>query len=150
MPTDDELGSLREMPPLEVDAGDRLESADFDNATTKRDCIFSREGREAGTKINGLGGLLLGQNALGLDVWASLVLEKRLCMCDVPLRAFLCLQLIDDRRRERGVHTVFIASLKSMAEVTTWHNGINGNSLAERYAFVYDVLVAEAQGAQDD
>jgi hypothetical protein len=67
----------------------------------------------------------------------------------MPHLAFLCLQSVTDWRTAPEVRTVLVTGLVSMAEVAAWDQGIKDNNLDERYAFAYDVLVAEAQGAID-
>ncbi|KAH5708170.1 hypothetical protein HBI81_256480 [Parastagonospora nodorum] len=105
-------------------------------------CIFSQEGIAAGTKLNSLGAVLLGQLASGKDIWAMFQFADMFHVyVDEGQRAIVELRFYDkngcipgDRWGENKI---------SMADVRTWDEGIKGSCLAERYMFVYDVLVKE-------
>jgi hypothetical protein len=145
MPTDAELRKLPPTPDHEISAAADNDD-DFKLSRTRRACFWSQRGAEAGTKVNGLGGLFLGHSALGNEMWASLTIRHNECLCDAPHRAFLRLHNINDRRAAPDVRAVLVTGLDSMAEVVAWDMGIKGNTLETRYAFVYDVLVAETKG----
>ena len=151
MPTDDELSRLPETREVEILADDTEKCKIFEAETTKESCFWPGKGKDAGTKI-GRGGecAFLGYSAQGFEVWASLMVSGPYgCCCDAPHRAFLRLQVINDRRDSPDVRAVLIAGLMKMTEVTNWDQGIQGNTLQERYAFVYDVLLDEAKNEWD-
>lgn len=150
MPTEAELRALPETPDVEFQADDAVDCEQFEGASTKRGCFWSERGRQAGTNINRVGGVYLGRSAIGSSIWASLTTGAGTqCLCDAPSRAFLRLQSVNDRRTAPDVRAVLVTGLLSLAEVREWDSGIQGNSLADRYAFAYDVLVAEAKGDTD-
>jgi hypothetical protein len=63
---------------------------------------------------------------------------------DAPHRALVVLQCLNDQRTKADTYAVLVSRLMSMEEVKKWHVGIKGNTLEERYAFIYDVLIAKA------
>jgi hypothetical protein len=150
MPTDAELRSLSaHLGGYDLDANDPGDVERYTALTKKVACLWSREGQDAGTQINASDGVFLGKSAADDEIWASLELSlSNSCLCDAPHRALVVLQSFSVRLSVAGV-TFVVSDLTSMAEVEEWHAGIKGSTLEERYAFVYDVLVAEAQGNRD-
>jgi hypothetical protein len=151
MPTDAELRNLpAHLDDYEFDIHIRFEEEKYALICMKEDCRFSLDGQAAGTQVNGgSDSVFLGYSAARSEVWASLWMrdpDKPDCRCDAPHRALVVMQSLCDRRLVPEIHAVLGSVLWSMGEVKEWHAGIKGNTLEERYAFVYDVLVAEAQG----
>jgi hypothetical protein len=125
MPTD---AQLRQLPPVnDVDLDDK-------SALAKLPFTFARAACDAGSLTNG-SGIFIGTNAEGHDVWAHLVAFRAdEVLCNSERRALVVFQSVNKLR---------VSACSSLAEVTTWHTGIKGSDLVERFQFVYDALLEE-------
>jgi hypothetical protein len=82
-----------------------------------------------------------------LPVWASLVsgpADK--VACDAPHRAHIVLEAVHDRRADAAHGDVRIHGIGSLDDIRLWASSLPVGSSQVKMAFVYDVLVEEAQG----
>ena len=142
MPTDSDLCQLRRFPQVQLRRDDEVDMARYDACTRRRAFQFAPEARSSSATTNFRDGIYLGRKTGGGDVWAHLVgdLANTYC-CDAPRRAFISFQWVDGS----DVQAVVVRSLHSLADVAGWDDGIKGQSLVERFCFIYDALVGEAQ-----
>ncbi|KAF2023784.1 hypothetical protein EK21DRAFT_118441 [Setomelanomma holmii] len=147
------MSSLRDLPnaPMHVRIQPTVDSPSahegLDAMVTLHSTLFSRRARQAGTQSMGEG-ILIGTDANGNNIQAALFngpVDQY--ECDHPNRAYVILAttVMEGHRTVPHASAVVLTPLKSIDEVVQWHSGIQGDNVAERYAFVYDVLVAEAK-----
>lgn len=146
MPTDAQLRALVAQPDVELDYNDNVDREHFQAARQKLLFTFADQARASGAKTNGMDGIFLGKDVLGKEIWAHLVSgpgDKY--VCDLPHRAVVLFQYINDMRAVAGVRAVPVSSLATFTEVAQWDAGIKGDTFVERFRFIYDALVEEAQ-----
>jgi hypothetical protein len=146
MPKNEQLQALVVQSDVELDPHDTADCERLKATVQKLEFTFAEQARDSGAKTNGLGGLFLGKDAFGKETWAHLISgSEDKYVCDIPHRAVVLLQSIDYNKAVSGSGDVTVSSLKTLAEVTQWDNGIQGKDLEERFKFIYDALVEEAQ-----
>lgn len=146
MPTDAQLRALVPQPDVELDYNDAVDRERFQAAHQKLPFTFADQARDSGAKTNGMDGMYLGKDILGKEIWAHLVSgpgDKY--VCDLPHRAVVLFQYINDMRAVPGVRAVPVSSLTTFTEVAEWDAGIKGDTFVERFKFIYDALVEEAE-----
>jgi hypothetical protein len=97
--------------------------------------------------VSRVGAVLLGQTRLGVDIWASLHVEKDGRMVDLfaPNCARIYLHYIRDLTSSIDSMDTIYRTRFTIAEIATWDERIEGSTVEERYAFVYDVLLDETK-----
>jgi hypothetical protein len=113
-------------------------------------CLWSEAGKQAEIKLNGNECVLVGTNALksGMrEVWASFIRagEDYFC-CDAINRAHIALQIVVDRREDPNHGDVLIREMDNLNDMGLWHAALPAGSHAVKMSFVYNVLLAEANG----
>jgi len=142
MPTDSDLRQLRRLPQVQLRRDDEDDMARYDACNRRRGFQFAPQARSSAAATNLEDGIYLGRKTGGGDIWAHLVgdVANTYC-CDAPRRAFVSFQWVDGS----DIQAVVVRSLHSLAEVAEWDDGIKGQSLVERFCFIYDALVGEAE-----
>jgi len=146
MPTEAELRQLPTFPDESLYTDDEEDMDSFKAATKKEPFwLEPTNACESGALTNGQGGIFLGHNGDGNEVWAHLAkFSGGLYVCDKPYRAMLLLQVVDDKRGANNDGPLLIKSLASLGDVTDWATGILGDNLCLRFRFCYDALVKQA------
>jgi hypothetical protein len=109
------------------------------NACHKESFLFARPALLAGAWTNGIDGFFVGNDASGNEIWAHIVGGwGNMYYCDFPHRAVVLFVCVDMERE-------LVLGLNTLAEVAQWNDGVKGDSLVERFRFIYDALVEEAR-----
>lgn len=113
-------------------------------------CLWSQTGKEAGIVRNGSGCILVGTTLVAgklREVWASLISAgSDYFVCDALHRAHMVLQVVVDRRQDATHGDVLVCEMEEIDSMDIWQAALPSGSAAEKLAFVYDVLLEEAQG----
>lgn len=149
MPTDTEL--RRRFLPGEAEIHPD-EDEHFESLRRKEPFFFARHLVDTPAKTNYQGGMFLGYSGNNNEVWAHLIRAGGGVgyLCDAPGRAYLLLELVIDSRSDEDVGVVIVCGVESLGEVVQWDEGVQGNSLVSRYCFVYDALLDEEYGDNQD
>lgn len=146
MPTNTELEALVAQPDVTLDNNVTVDRENFEAEYQKHALTFTDQAPNPGAKTNRYDSLFLGEDASGNEIWASLISSRgNKYVCDLQHRAVVLFQRINDMRADPGVNAVVVSSVTTLAEVAQWDGGIMGASFVERFMFIYDALLREAQ-----
>lgn len=89
-------------------------------------------------KFNGHGRMLVGKTRNGSDVWAHAIYHGSTneVLCDIPRRMLLVFMFVNREKADQGV--IMVSYMTSLTEVATWDKRVEGETLVDRFKFVYD------------
>ncbi|KAF2706210.1 hypothetical protein K504DRAFT_505164 [Pleomassaria siparia CBS 279.74] len=111
---------------------------------------WSQRARLSGARTNERGSMLVGYTQFGSQIWASVVTvygPGNQVLFDAEDRLMIQIVIVDDQTDFPLLECIILYALNNLDDIAYWHTSIQGSTLAERYAFIYDALVEETKHA---